>query len=652
MLGRPLRRKFAAAAAAAAGRLLPRQRPRPARCRQVGLARRRCSGSAQSAQEDNSRDDDDEEEDQPPAPKQPEKTLPAGVSAAALCQVLHLAGAQVPDEVVAALRTVSRGQPMSPAELAVKSVLQQCGIGDVGGAEHAQLVAEVKKAQRHNAVFCQAWHDYCGSVHDGRNSPAERTVAELKWALEHLWEGFDRRTADELYRQEQAEQRWRAAKNYCPLRRPGDSFPLPELQEWGADAAMPKWVDSSAAPPPGQGGKQSRRVSPPPPRELAQQAARVLCADGDALVVQTLDWDHRLRTVSVTPQQLTPSPPRQQQQEGAHAVPRPALLRGELRLATYNVWFGETSRGDPAPAARMAAVAAELRRVGADIVCLQEVTPALMQHLMADPWVGSSLWVSDPVGTHGVVFLSRLPLQDLEWWSFSGSEMGRGLLSGTITVAGRQVAVGCVHLESLDSRALRREQLQVSTAVLNALTAGRDSDEPCAARLLAGDFNFDDEANVLSERRAELENRTIEDLLVGWEDAATAAGKSFDTGANGMLAGRAPLRLRCDRVLLHGRDLRPGRAGLLGTEPVVVQNGSTVVRGALGMYTLLGADGGLAVECPVEYRQGAAFDEAISKSTGLQSKAPLLPPPAVYPSDHFGVYVDMRVGWLPTATYA
>src|SRR5262249_42706846 len=133
-----------------------------------------------------------------------------------------------------------------------------------------------------------------------------------------------------------------------------------------------------------------------------------------------------------------------------------------LSVATWNVL---SDRHDPEkthPDQRRPLLLDELRRAGADILCLQEVTPAFWDELLEQSWVRAG-YVSEPPGgaalrPHGNAILSRWPFT-LAARAFTAPWR---VLVGTWQLGGQPLHVAAVHLPSdraQDGPAERERQL-------------------------------------------------------------------------------------------------------------------------------------------------------------------------------------------------
>jgi len=157
-----------------------------------------------------------------------------------------------------------------------------------------------------------------------------------------------------------------------------------------------------------------------------------------------------------------------------------------LTFCTYNVWFEPHNfeiRG------------IELRKImqetNADFICLQEVTFPFFKELLLTKWVQDSYFISGiQITSYHTVILSKHPCQFI-CIPFP-TRMGRYLLYALIEINGIKTAVGTVHLESLNSAKVRKEQLDI--------TFNEFKQYPRA--FILGDHNFDwdsENKNIIPE---------------------------------------------------------------------------------------------------------------------------------------------------------
>ena len=228
----------------------------------------------------------------------------------------------------------------------------------------------------------------------------------------------------------------------------------------------------------------------------------------------------------------------------AHLVPP----EPELRVLTWNVWFG-----DHMFAERAAALRSELARRRPHVVALQEVTGELLELLLAEPWLRSAYQISDVEmwQRYDIVMLARLPMRAVTSIELP-TLMGRRLLVAELACG---LAVGSVHLESMKtSTALRVEQLEL---IQPALTALGDA-------VFVGDMNFspDDAAETSALDPAFLD---VWPTLHPDEPGYTA-----DSAVNHMRFMLKPSKSqkRIDRVFLHSTRWRASHIELVGAEPI------------------------------------------------------------------------------------
>ena len=144
-----------------------------------------------------------------------------------------------------------------------------------------------------------------------------------------------------------------------------------------------------------------------------------------------------------------------------------------LRLLTWNVWE-KPYRLD----ARVPALLQEIQATDADIIALQEVTPAFLAILDGAAWVRAYHRVQE--GEY--VLLSRFPVEAAVRIPLPG-HLKRESLVCRLSCEGRTLSVGVVHLESfLEDGPMRARQLDL---ILPRLAGTDDA-------VLLGDFNFGD----------------------------------------------------------------------------------------------------------------------------------------------------------------
>ncbi|MEO1272804.1 MAG: endonuclease/exonuclease/phosphatase family protein [Myxococcota bacterium] len=220
-----------------------------------------------------------------------------------------------------------------------------------------------------------------------------------------------------------------------------------------------------------------------------------------------------------------------------------------LTLITFNAWFEQ--HHNPR---RYRALVTLLEQNDADIIALQEATPALWMLLAQTSWAQGYTVLDDDIQDRvgGVMLLSRIPVHHSALYELP-SDFGRNLLVAELE---NGFTVATVHLES------RRASTQVRHAQMEAIFARLERHREAA---LVGDFNF----GAASAENIHLDPRYVDvwPLL-----HPSAPGYTCDTLHNRMRlqVHRKAKQARYDRVLLRssGRRWRPSTITLLGTEPI------------------------------------------------------------------------------------
>ncbi len=155
-------------------------------------------------------------------------------------------------------------------------------------------------------------------------------------------------------------------------------------------------------------------------------------------------------------------------------------------LVSCNVWMDDAS----GQAGRYEQLLADLATHDADLIALQEVTPALLERLAAFAAQHHYRLLGGPIEEYGNLILTRLEVTAFQELRLP-SHMGRKALIATVLVAGAPTVFACVHLDSmLEDTERRKLQLQAVFAQVGSKRA-----------VVLGDCNFGDgEAeNVLAK---------------------------------------------------------------------------------------------------------------------------------------------------------
>ncbi|WP_030295615.1 poly(A) polymerase [Streptomyces katrae] len=230
-----------------------------------------------------------------------------------------------------------------------------------------------------------------------------------------------------------------------------------------------------------------------------------------------------------------------------------------LRLLTWNTLWDRYDAPLIDTARRRPMLLAGLAAADADVIALQEVEPALLGMLLAEPWVRAEYTVgTDPrgkdVAATGLLVLSRLPVREAGLHLLGPH---KAVAAVTVDTASGPLVVACLHLTSdhTENGAGRRS---VELARIAEGLSGVEADA-----VLLGDFN--DGRSGPEGPAAALGVRDTWSEVHGALDATP----TFDPEANplaavGSLSGRAA---RLDRVLLRSAGARVREAVLRGDTP-------------------------------------------------------------------------------------
>ncbi|EFL13474.1 RNA repair domain-containing protein, partial [Streptomyces sp. C] len=156
-----------------------------------------------------------------------------------------------------------------------------------------------------------------------------------------------------------------------------------------------------------------------------------------------------------------------------------------VRLLTWNTLWDRYDAPRIATARRRPMLLADLAVADADVIALQEVEPALLALLLAEPWVRDGYTLgTDPRGTdvadNGLLVLSRLPVREAGMHELRPH---KAVTAVTVDTAGGPLVVAATHLTSdhtEDGAARRERELARLAEGLAGIGAGV---------ALLGDFN-------------------------------------------------------------------------------------------------------------------------------------------------------------------
>jgi poly(A) polymerase len=283
---------------------------------------------------------------------------------------------------------------------------------------------------------------------------------------------------------------------------------------------------------------------------------------------------------------------------------------------------------------RTAATISLLRSLDADLLALQEVTPAFLEALLGTPWVREHFFLSEgPAATtvtpYGTVLLSRFPFISLVQSVFSRDKR---IIAGELARPGGSLWVATLHLTSNhDPSGGSARAAQILTLLEWAQTL--EAQRPTAPDLLvAGDFNFGDGA-------PETQSFTDAGFADVWAMLRPGeAGYTYEPSRNYLAAltttyGQSQ---RFDRVLVRSPSgrLAPRKIGLFADEPLPGRLSSggepLFLSDHFGLScTLLLAEASAVAPSPSPVRQGPA--QVLSVPPVHQAAVVLIPPESLWP---------------------
>jgi endonuclease/exonuclease/phosphatase family metal-dependent hydrolase len=222
-----------------------------------------------------------------------------------------------------------------------------------------------------------------------------------------------------------------------------------------------------------------------------------------------------------------------------------------LSVATYNVWFDDFEFKK-----RVLSILNIVSNLSCDIICFQEVTQDFIEILNKSILFNdynssdinesgvdrnSSTCLSD---SYGVLTLCKKIFNPNFIYYSLPTDMDRKLLVCEININNEleKVAIGNVHLESLNSHKLRMRQLKMCNEILNSYNNS----------IIMGDFNCCSYRNYSGNGK--LENDDIKNNLISYhdtwvklKDSNIEPGFTYDTKINTMLSYKFE-QMRYDRI--------------------------------------------------------------------------------------------------------
>ncbi len=314
-----------------------------------------------------------------------------------------------------------------------------------------------------------------------------------------------------------------------------------------------------------------------------------------------------------------------------------------LAIATFNVLCDRYEKDKIATEKRLPAIIDQLRQCNADIIAIQEATPALLELLLSQNWV-RNYYISESstaatVRPYGNLLLSRLPFTLVEH-QFSGHKR---VLVGSCEINGRLLHIAVVHLTSdYAQNALEKRQQQLATIIGYLQKLPGNS-------LIAGDFNT--------------RGNEQEQILMGagyidiWQQLhPDAAGYTFDPQRNTLAAlmSLKGIPVRLDRILLRSpnNDWQAQSIHLFACEPLAGTEGKIYPSDHFGVRAVL------------KFAKSFPASALSTVRPVYQSAVVVIPPDNVLPAiqtirqrydarvERWMAHINLLYGFLPESYFA
>ena len=268
----------------------------------------------------------------------------------------------------------------------------------------------------------------------------------------------------------------------------------------------------------------------------------------------------------------------------------------ELRVVTYNIWFGRRAETAKEYSIRINPLLDIIQNQNPHVICLQECTRNIVKVIQENEYIKENFWISDNLVLQNTLFiydtdysniiLTRIPSSPLQLREFP-TKLGRKLIYITIPFLNsnnenqlleeneklkevKEIRVGTVHLESY-ARDLkfRREQLQIACSEFRF-------SNPDVTSFLMGDFNIaDEEESVEVFQFAKEEGGFIDTWSTLHPDDAGITYDSVNNLMTAEMSSQSTAR-RIDLILYQNSGVfKPQFIQLLGTQPIFQNHDKT-----------------------------------------------------------------------------
>lgn len=308
--------------------------------------------------------------------------------------------------------------------------------------------------------------------------------------------------------------------------------------------------------------------------------------------------------------------------QGARGREREVDLGRHMVVLQYNIWFGEFQYRR-----RMEAIIAEMERLGADLVNVQEMKPHMLKVFLQSPLVRSSYFISDitgsTLGSYGVVQFSRFPYHRLTLNAMV-TRLGRKALVGEFLLPSAPEGLQCSACGVLQSTEEEKELGEVHCGCARPPSSRTRTSSIDSVRsdsdtgLLSGEEEYEEDItafvdppiqrNILAVATAHLESYPqdvsyrraqmlrVFDILQPFAHAIFTAdfnfaekgedgffpenyvdcwkalhpdeeGYTFDSTANPLIREQTKKRARIDRILVKSSHWKASKCEIIGTKP-------------------------------------------------------------------------------------